>query len=244
MDKVTFKDWLLAFVGLIFTLSGLLVIRSDFKVGVTTLVFFGACLAVAVRIILRKRRLRRQSTLTATVVGGEPIRPSRGRAVALGLGLLVVGVTLAVFQPKEDRIFLGCALLTALAGGVVLVAAATGRLSKSYFQFEPEGIVFGYAKGKATVPWSAITKVARGEIHSNPAVFLWVLHDAVSAEPASYLGKVRKQMASCSSWMGADFVIMSSMYGIDAPVLVAALDRYVTLPEARLELQAPHKLSR
>lgn len=243
LDKVTFKDWLLALIGLLFTLGGLLIIRNDFEVGITTLAFFGFCFAVAVRIILRKLRLQRQSPLTATVIGGEPIRPSRGRIAMLGLGLLVVGIVLALFQPDDNKILLGCALLMAITGGVLLVGLLTGLLSKAYIQFDPPGITFGYLGGKASIPWSAIINVARGEIHNNQAVFVWVVHDAVIAEPTSYLTKLHKQMASAKTWTGADFVIMSSTYGIDAPVLLAAMERYITNPETRTELRAVPKLA-
>lgn len=243
LDKVTFKDWLLALIGLLFTLSGLLIIQNDFKVGITTLAFFGSCFAVAVRVILRKLRLQRQSPLTATVLGGEPIRPSRGRIAMLGLGLLVVGSILAFFQPDDDKILFGCALLMAIAGGILLFGLLTGLLSKAYIQFDPPGITFGYLGGKATVPWTAITKVARGEMHNNQAVFLWVEHEALTAEPPSYLPKLKKQMSSSRTWAGADFVILSSTYGIDAPILLAAIKRYVSSPEVRMELKSAPKLN-
>ena len=51
LDKITFKDWLFALIGLLFTLSGLLIIQKDFNTGITTLVFFGACFAVAVEFL-------------------------------------------------------------------------------------------------------------------------------------------------------------------------------------------------
>jgi hypothetical protein len=242
LDKITFKDWLLALIGLLFTLGGLLIIQKDFKVGITALAFFGSCFAVFLRIILRKLRLQRQSPLTAIVVGGEPIRPSRVRIAMLGLGLMVVGTILALFQPDDNNILFGCALLMAIAGGVLLVGLVTGLLSKAYIQFDPPGITFGYWGGKATVPWSAITNVARGEIHNNQAVFIWVPHEAVTVEPSSDLAKIHKQMTLSKTWAGADFVIMSSTYGIDAPILLAAIKRYITSPEARAELRAAPKL--
>ncbi|HTN31982.1 MAG TPA: hypothetical protein VL178_14320 [Pseudomonas sp.] len=99
LDKVTFKDGLFALFGLLLTLAGLVILPKDFKTGVTTLTFFGACFATAVYIILRKLRLQRQTPLAVSVVGGVPIRPSRSRMVMLALGLLLVGSVLAVFSP-------------------------------------------------------------------------------------------------------------------------------------------------
>ncbi len=242
LDKVTFKDWLLALIGLLFTLGGLLIIKKDFKTGITTLALFGACFASAVRVIIRKSRLQKQSLVTAAVAGGEPIRPSRRRIAMLGVGLLAVGSVLAIFQPDGDKIFFGCALFMALAGSALLVGLATGRLSKAYLQFDPPGLSFGDAGGRAVIPWDAIERVARGELSNNPVVFLSVDRDSVVAEPSSYLGKVQRRMASSRSWTGADFVIMSSTYGIDATVLVAALTRYMTSPESRQELRARPRL--
>jgi hypothetical protein len=160
----------------------------------------------------------------------------------LGLGLLAVGGVLAIFQPSDDKLFLGCALFVALGGSVLLVGLATGRLSRNYLQFDPPGMSFGYFGGKATIPWAAIESVSRGEIYDNPAVFLRVDRSAVFAEPSSYLARVHKRMDSSRSWMGADFVVMSSTYGVDATVLVAAMTRYVTSPESREELRPSPRL--
>jgi hypothetical protein len=80
--------------------------------------------------------------------------------------------------------------------------------------------------------------LARGEWQKNQAVFIGVACDAVTAEPPTYLARVRKQMASSRKWSGAEFVILSSLYGIDSPVLLAAIERYATSPQARAELGA------
>ncbi|WP_215397176.1 hypothetical protein [Rheinheimera oceanensis] len=243
MDKVTFKDWLFALIGLLFVLSSLLIMQKDFNTGMTTLVFFGACFAVAVHIIIRKLRLQRQSLHTVTVSGGEPIHASKKRIALLGIGLLAFGSTLMLFQPDDNRIFYGISLLIAITGAVLLLGLFSGRLAKTYIQFDPAGFTFGYPKGKVSIAWEAITDLYRGDIHNNPAVFLSVAAENITVEPASYLAKVSKQMASSRKWTGADFVIMTSTYGIDAPVLMAAIERYITQPEARAELQAQRKLS-
>ena len=236
LDKITLRDWLLALTSLLFTLGSLVIMWSDFKVGLSTLAIFGPCLALFVHIIRRKLRVQKQSTLTAAVVGGQPIRPAKSRIALLGAGFLVVGSILAIFQPDDDRIILPIALFIATTGAVVLVGLATGLTSRAFLQFDPLGLTMGYFGGRAIVPWSAIAEVARGEINNNQAVFLWVDPAAVSAEPPSYQARLVKQMASTQRWLGADFVIISSSYGIDAPILLAAIQRYVTLPEARAEL--------
>lgn len=238
MDKITFKDWLLALIGLFFILSGVFIIQKDFNTGITVLVFFGACFAVSVQIIVRKLRLQRQSLVAVTVTGGEPIRPSRKRIALISIGLLAMGSIMAVFQPDNNRILFGISLLIALTGVVLLVGLCSGLIARSYIQFDPKGLTFGYLRGKVTIPWSAITYASRGEIHNNQAVFLSVATKNIRVEPPSYQPKVHKQMASSQRWIGADFIILCSTYAIDAPVLLAAIERYMTQPEARAELQA------
>lgn len=240
LDRVRLRDWLLAAIGVLFTLAGLLIMRSDFNVGVTTFVFFGACSLVFADTIRRKLRTQRQSLVSARVVGGMPIRPSRTRVAALGTGLLVVGVTMLGFTTDAGLVIHACAVVMMAVGAMLLGGLATGFIAKAYIQFDPPGLTFGASRGRAFVPWSAITRVERGEMHDNQAVFLWVNRDAVEAQPPSYLPTLQKQLASSQRWVGADFVILTSTYGVDAPVLLAAINRYIGFPEARAELrQAP-----
>jgi hypothetical protein len=242
LDKVTFRDWLLALIGLLFTLAGLLILPTNPKVGIASLALFGPCLALFVHIILRKLRQQKLPQLTATVVGGQPIRPSRARIAKLGAGLLAVGTILIVFRINDKPMFLASVLLIAMTGAVLLVGLATGFLPRTYIQFDPPGLTFGTMRAKATIPWSAITNVVRGEIQGNQAVLLWVDLGSVVVEPASETARIHTQVASSIAWNGADFVIMSSSYGVDAPVLLAAIERYVRFPAARAELHGDPKL--
>lgn len=238
LDKVSFKDWLLALIGLAFTLAGLFILTRDTRTGITTLVVFGPCFGLAAHRIVRKLRGQRQIVQSASVAGGVPIRFSRTRYTLMGLGMLAGGIVLALFLPEKNLVMLGCAWFVATTGAVLLVGLATGLLAKATIQFDPPGITFGFRQGKAIVPWSAIIGISRGEIHNNPTVFIGVNRAAVTAEPSAYLGTVHKKMASSQSWLGADFVIMTSTYGLDAVVLCAALERYASDPDARAELRA------
>jgi hypothetical protein len=161
LDKVTFRDWLLALIGLLFTLAGLLILPTNPKVGIASLALFGPCLALFVHIILRKLRQQKLPQLTATVVGGQPIRPSRARIAKLGAGLLAVGTILIVFRINDKPMFLASVLLIAMTGAVLLVGLATGFLPRTYIQFDPPGLTFGTMRAKATIPWSAITNECR-----------------------------------------------------------------------------------
>ena len=235
LDRIRLQDWLLAAVSLLFTLGGLLIIGRDFKTGVVTLALFGLCLLHSVRVILRKRRALKQVALTASVVGGVPIRQSRRRMAGLGVALLAIGGTHAAFTSQPVQVGLGWLLVA--TGAALLLGLALGRVFTASIQFDPAGITFADRHGRAHVPWDAVTALARGELQNNPMVLVSVDGGSVQAEPAAYRQRLFQQMGRSRGLMGADFVIMCNSYGIDAPVLLAALQRYVAEPAARQELQ-------
>lgn len=237
LDKVTLKDWLLAVIGGLFVLGGLVIIRRDFNTGIVTLVFFGLCFAHAVHVILRKRRAQKQVALTVRLQGGVPIRQSRARMVLLGGSLLAVGGTQLAFGPQNDWLLIGIGWFLVGVSTMLLLGVVLGLLPAGYLQFDPEGITFAQRGGKVAVPWHAITGLARGDMTNNPVVLVTVDADAIQVEPASYRLKAFKQMGSSRGMTGADFFIMSGAYGIDAPVLLAALRRYAREPATRQELR-------
>lgn len=242
LDRITFQDWALAVIGGLFTLAALFIIRKDFKTGIVTLGFFGLCFAHAVSVILRKRRAHRQQAMTASVAGGVPIRPSRLRMGLLGGALLGLGALHAAFTTNPVQIGIGWFLV--VVGTVMLVGMASGMIYTAYVQFDPAGLTFGDRRGKAFVPWAAVTGLARTEMSSNPVVLVSVDVEAIQIVPASQQLRLFKQMGRTRGTFGADFALMSTVYGIDAPVLLAALQRYVTEPESRQELQRLPQLGR
>lgn len=241
LDRVSFQDWALAVIGGLFTLGGLLLLRSDFKTGIVTLLFFGLCFVHAVSVILRKRRALKQVAMTASVAGGVPIRQSRTRMALLGGALLLLGSLQAAFI--NDLLQVGIGWFLVVVGTVMLAGLASGRLYTAYIQFDPAGIIFGDRHGQAAVPWDAVTGLARADMSNNPLVLVSVDAEAVEAAPA-YRPRLLKQMGRARGHFGADFAIMSTVYGIDAPVLLAALQRYVAEPESRRELQRRPQLRR
>lgn len=240
LDRISFQDWALAVIGGLFTLAALVIIRKDFKTGIVTLAFFGLCFAHAVSVILRKRRARRQVAMTASVAGGVPIRQSRLRMGLLGSALLGLGGLHAAFTTHAVQIGIGWFLVA--VGAVMLVGLASGLVCTAYVQFDPAGLTFGDRRGKAWVPWDAVTGLARTEMSSNPVVLVSVDVQAIQILPATQQQRLLKQMGRTRGTFGADFALMSTVYGIDAPVLLAALQRYVTEPESRQELQRLPKL--
>lgn len=242
LDRITFQDWALVVIGGLFTLGGLLILRNDFKTGLVTLAFFGVCFAHAVSVILRKRRARRQVALTAAVAGGVPIRHSRTRMALLGGMLLALGALHAAFTTTAVQVGIGWLLI--VVGTVMLAGLASGRLYTNYIQFDPAGITFASRHGKAVVPWDAVTGLARTDMSSNPVVLVSVDAAALEVQPETHKPRVFRQMARSRGTTGADFAIMCTVYGIDAPVLLAALERYVARPESRHELQRLPQLQR
>lgn len=241
LDRVTLQDWALAVIGGLLTLGGLLMLRSDFRTGIVTLVFFGLCFVHAVSVILRKRRAREQVAMTASVAGGVPIRQSRERMALLGGALLSLGTLQAVFINDAVQVGIGWLLIT--VGVFMLIGLAMGLLYTDYIQFDPAGITFGDRHGKAFVPWHAVTGLARADMNNNPLVLVSADAPAIEVEPA-YRPRLLKRMARSRGSFGADFAIMSTVYGIDAPVLLAALQRYITEPESRQELRRLPRLGR
>jgi hypothetical protein len=235
LDRISAQDWALAVIGGLFTLGGVLIIGRDFKTGIVTLAFFGLCFAHAVSVILRKRRARRQLGVTASVAGGVPIRPSRWRMGLLGGALLGLGGLHAAFTPNAVQV--GLVWLLVAVGGVMLIGLASGLLYTAYVQFDPEGLTFGDRRGKALVPWTAVTGLARTDMGNNPVVLVCVDAGALEVQPPAHRPRLFKQMGRTRGTLGADFALMPTVYGIDAAVLLAALERYVTEPAARQELQ-------
>jgi hypothetical protein len=243
LDRITFKDWLLAAIGLAFTLAGLFIIRRDFNTGISTLVLFGLCFAHAVHRILRKRRAQKQLALTVSLAGGVPIRQSRGRMAILGGSLLAIGATQVAFDPQANGLILGIGWFLIAVGSTLMLGLAMGLLPIGYLQFDPAGITFAQRRGKAIVPWGAVTGLARGDMSNNPTVLIAVDADAIRVEPDGYRPALLNQLARTRGLVGADFMIMSGAYGIDAPVLLAALQRYVTEPASRHELRSLSRIS-
>lgn len=236
-SKPTLADWALLLIGLVFVAAGLIILPRKPDVGIVTLAFFGSCTGVFAATILRKLRYRRFRATRTEVMGGVPIYPSRLRAGLLGAWMLVLGVVLYVFGTEYPPLFRWLAIFVALVGVVILLGVIVRRLPAGFMQFDPDALTLGQSKWSVRVPWSGIAEIAEGEIHSNPTLLLWV-HDVHALEvlPDSMRARLEKRIESNLTWLGAHFAIMASQYGIDLPVLTAAVRLYVAEPDARAEL--------
>jgi hypothetical protein len=58
----------------------------------------------------------------------------------------------------------------------------------------------------------------------------------VAAHPPERKDQVARHLASNVGWFGAPVMLLTSQYRLDLPLLVQALERYITDPTARAEL--------
>jgi hypothetical protein len=232
-----FRDWALLGVSLAFVLCGLIILPHDLNVGLVTLAVFGPCAALAASIVLRKLRFRGQHALKAEIVGGVPIRMSRKLFLTYGGVLAGMGLVMVLFGRGYGLIFWLLAWFVLFVGCALLAGVLSGRLASRTLQFDPEGIRFGQRGFVFTVPWESIVEMRGGELQSNPALFIW-LRDAggITVDPADQAHRVVKLMAHNIGWIGAPLVLFPSQYGLDLPLLTAALGRYLSDPDERQDL--------
>ncbi len=144
---------------------------------------------------------------------------------------------LIVFGGSYPPLFRAIAWLVAGVGLALLAATAAGWLPAGYLRFDPEGFTVAHRSWRYTIPWDAVAELGPGELYDNPVLCLW-LRDfgAVRVEPSSFEMRARKQFASNERWTGAHVVIMTPQYGLELPLLVSALRRYVEAPSSRAAL--------
>ena len=235
--KPTFRDWALLAISVVFVVGGIILLPSNRDVGIVSIAMFGPCAAVAVIIIMRKLRFRRLRALKAEIVGGVPIRQSRVLVIASGATLTAMGTIFILFGHSYGPVFLVLAWVIALIGGGLLIGALTGLWPNNSIQFDPEGITFGRTGFAFTVPWDNIAQVSAGAMNNNPAVFIR-LHDytGIIVHPNEQRERALKRLAWSAGWAGAPIVILTSNYGMDLPLFMAALERYLADPSTRAEL--------
>jgi hypothetical protein len=231
------RDWALLAINIVFVALGLFILLHERDVGIVTLAVFGPCLVVTVGTVLRKFRFRRLRALKAEIVGGVPIRQSRAQTLITALVLTLMGVVIVLFGHSYGLIFWTLAWLMAVTGGALTIAVLLGLIPNGYVRFDPEGITFGRTRYSYLVPWDNIAAVRTGQVHDNPALFIWLRdYDAITVQPSAKRAQVRKSFATGMAWAGAPIMLLPSHYGIDLPFLILALQRYLTEPAARSEL--------
>lgn len=234
------REWSVLVISVAFAACGFVALFDKPRAGVPTLAFFGACAALAARTVLRKRRFARLRLISAEIVGGVPIRPSRSYLAVFALALSSLGTVLLVYWRDASVVVLICVWMIASAGALLLLGLVTGYLPVGFLQFDPAGLTIGRRRDAFTLPWDSIAAVRPGEFHDNP-VLLLLLQDPslVLVTPAHARGRVIATLKSNMKWVGAHVMIMSSHYAIDLPFLVTAIERYIADPCARDRLAVP-----
>jgi len=220
-----------------FVAMGLLLLGRDLKLAITTLTFFGACFAFALANYAQKRRFGRYRITRASIVGGVRMRPSRIKTLLVALVTLAVGaVPLALDVPAPIHVRGAFWLIAVTAAGVV-IAVVLGKAPVGFVQFDPPGITLGYRGYSMMVPWDSISGIAAGEAAHHPALFIF-LNDASKLEimPRHAGPRAARGLATTRSWYGADLCPLPDQYGLDLPLLIPALERYLNEPARRAEL--------
>lgn len=241
--RITKTDWAFAGLALAATLAGLAMLPGDVDNGMVTLAVAGLGLVHALHVILRKRRLARLGRVSARVTGGVRLRPARLPFALYGAALLAAGAVLASVAGPRDAQVGGGGWLLLLVGGGMLAGLALGWLPPGHLQFDPDGLTLGDRGGQTRVPWDAITGLGGNEVDGQPAVLLTVDAHALVPTPPGHRAQLARRLAWARGKAGVDVIIFSHDYGIAAPVLLAALERYVTEPAARHELAAAPRLA-
>jgi hypothetical protein len=235
-----FRDWLLLGIGLAFVAMGVLIVPKHRDGGIVTIALFGTCAAIAAFTVVRKLRQARLEATRVEVVGGVPIRPSRAVVGGVGASMLALGAILIVFSRGYGLLFWACAWFVAGVGALLSVGVATGRLPAGYLQLDPDGITIGMRRWSYTVAWDRIARVAPGELHDNAVLLIWIDRpEDVVVRPAQYQSKAHAALCTNLSWVGAHLVVMTGQYRMDLPLLLKAIERYVSDPSSRAQLARP-----
>ena len=235
--KPNLQDWMLLTISILFVAVGLIILPSNRDVGVVTIAVSGPCAALSIATILRKLRFRRTAPLRVELTGGVPIRPSRLVAATCGVAVATVGIILIVFGRSYGLMFWCLAWVIAFLGSSMLLGVALGLLPVGYIRFDPAGITFAQRRWAYTVPWGAIYQLSAGEYHGNAALGIWLYDfDLVSVQPTASRDHVLCRLAQNQVWFGAPIVLFTSRYRMELPLLMEAMQRYMTDPAARAEL--------
>lgn len=237
------RDWLLLTINVVFVVMGVVLLPRKFDVGIVTITFFGFCAIVPVTTILRKQRNRRLRPLRAAVVGGVPIRPSRSRTLALGIGLLVVGTTLITFGHGYPWLMHVVVWVIVAVGAVVTIGVMLGKFPVGHLMFTPRGLTIGRRRYTISVSWDDMLMWDSADFHDNPVLRIWLRpNPTIVVEPPALTARATSDLASSNAWMGAPIAIMTSSYALDVPVVLVAIERYVRDPASRAELDSSRLL--
>jgi hypothetical protein len=237
-------EWFVLGVSLVFVVIGVTAMRGRSDVAVPTIAFFGVCGAMAASTIVRKRRFARLELLSVEIVGGTPIRPSIAQTLTMAVTVLALGLVFLVFPVSPPTEIVICAVIMVVVGGGLLIGLVTRRLPVGFLQFDPGGLTIGQRPWSFTIPWDSVAAIGSGEFNDNPVLLLSLRDPSeLIAHPSEAHARIVKSLRLSRATVGAHVMIMTSLYGIDLPFLVTAIERYVADPEARKGLSLPRLAS-
>jgi hypothetical protein len=222
---------------LAFVVGGLFLLDSNFDVAIVTIAFFGSCAVIGAIPIVRKLWPVRPAPDRVEIIGGVPIRPSKGILLTIGLWLVALAVITLVFGWSYGVIFRALMLGFLGLGCCILIGLYLGWLPAHYLQFDPRGITFGERGFSYRVQWDNISGSGAGEINSHAALLLQLYRpDAIEVEPPGRKTRALKGIVRNEQFYGAHVIIMTTQYRMDLSLLAQAIDRYIREPAARNEL--------
>jgi len=231
------EDWTLLGLSLIFCALGVVLLREDWRVATVTLAFFGGCALTFITVIRRKLRSVDPHDLSVSVVGGVNIYAEGERLTPIAFGCTVVGCVLYFVGTEYPQLFRLMGAFIALVGLVLLAMIFLGLLSRRFIRFEPQALLLGEKTYRYQIEWDDIAAIVELEYANNPFVALRVADlERIRVEPAQRRSHLLRDITRNNDWFNADIVLNAHMFGIDAPVLAAALARYANDREARQEL--------
>jgi len=242
---------MLLLISLVFTAAGVFIVAQKGEpTGFAVIAFFGGCTAVAVWMLVRKTRARRDlHAESIDIIGGVPLRANRTAATIAAVGMTVMGTVMALTGPAIGTIWVGLSYLIALIGVVLIAMILRGTLASQYLQFEPEGLVFGRSDTTFILAWDNIAALGRAVIGDHDALLIHV-HDTdallLSVLPQDRATRSQKRLAktirSNRAWWDADLLIMPVHYGTSIVLLARVIHRYATDLQGRAGLAAKLQL--
>jgi hypothetical protein len=236
---------LLVAVSALFTVLGIALARGkDWKMGIATATFFGACLAVGIWTLVVKSRTERHShAIRVEVTGGVPIRASLGSAPAMAATFAVVGLVGGWAGASMGPVFVVVSYCVGGFGAALAVLFLLGVFPRPFIQFEPTGLRFGQLRDTCLLEWDNIARVASREIFGHDTV-LFVAADVErllrTVDTMGSREAAVRRLSSSIRWnrrlFGCDVAIIPTQIGTDMALLVGAIRLYVTDPDARSAL--------
>lgn len=233
--KPGFVVWLLTFVGVglfVATLWHFLdqVDDAGRSEAAGMLMVGGIAAAGSIWRLVTRYRTAAQVADIAQIAIGVPIRPARGKALAVAIFTLAIGAVPLLVMKDLTPVNRWFAWLFVLAGAGVAMAVAARILPAGYILFRDDGLVVATRGAPLVLPWERIRAVEGGEFGGTPSFFLW-LDDAETLEvaPAQRPAFMRR-VGMCRSLMQCDYYLPTASYAIGLPTFVAAIDQYRAKP--------------